>query len=330
MRGVERPAKVRWSRPFLLPLKPLTPDAARKTFFDIADDFHPSKDIDTLLGVTDNMPLAINLMAHLVDFEGCSSVLSRWEVEKTSLFSKGHDRTSNLELSISLSLSSPRFEAFPHAKDLLSLLSILPDGLSDIELRDSNLQIDDIGGCKATLLRTSLAYSDDQQRLKTLVPVREYVQKISPPKANLVQLLLGYFEELLKVHKTYFGTLSSPRIVAQIRSNFSNIQNLLVNGLHQENTDLVNVIYCILSFQTFSVLTGHGNIGVMDQIPDMLPKPSDHRLEVSFITRVFACWQQLQKNPEALVEEAEEHLRNINDPDVECKLFHSHCVLYHV
>ncbi|KAJ6486294.1 P-loop containing nucleoside triphosphate hydrolase protein, partial [Mycena vulgaris] len=105
MRGTERPALVRWTRPFLSALKPLTQDAARQTFIDIADDCHDSDDIDKVLILTDNMPLAVNLMSHLVESEGCPNVLARWEEEKTSMISYGYDRRSNLDLSISMSLS---------------------------------------------------------------------------------------------------------------------------------------------------------------------------------------------------------------------------------
>ncbi|KAJ7112020.1 hypothetical protein C8R43DRAFT_153197, partial [Mycena crocata] len=74
MRGAERPAKVRWSRPFLEPLKPLSQDAARETFMDITDESHNIADIDKVLLLTENMPLAIDLIAHLVDAEDCSTV----------------------------------------------------------------------------------------------------------------------------------------------------------------------------------------------------------------------------------------------------------------
>ncbi|KAJ6572325.1 hypothetical protein B0H19DRAFT_1065281 [Mycena capillaripes] len=61
MRGAERPAKVRWSRPFLPPLEPLDQDAAHKTFIDIADGTHEPTAVDKVLSLTDNMPLAISL-----------------------------------------------------------------------------------------------------------------------------------------------------------------------------------------------------------------------------------------------------------------------------
>ncbi|KAJ7799385.1 P-loop containing nucleoside triphosphate hydrolase protein, partial [Mycena olivaceomarginata] len=179
MRGAERPAKVHWTRPFLLPLQPLSDDAAQQTFMDITDDVYTKEDMSQLLRFTDNMPLAVDLIAHLSDYEGLPNVLARWETEKTALLSVGYDRKSNLDVSISLSLSSPRITS--ESKELLSLLSILPDGLSDAELVQSNLPIINILSCKTALLATSLAYQDSNRRLRLLVPVREHVQQFLPP-----------------------------------------------------------------------------------------------------------------------------------------------------
>ncbi|KAJ7907653.1 P-loop containing nucleoside triphosphate hydrolase protein, partial [Mycena leptocephala] len=229
MRGAERPAKVAWTHPFLPLLKPLEQAAARQTFIDIADNTHDPEQVDKVLSLTDNMPLAISLIAHLVDSEGCSHVLSRWEEEKTSLISDGYDRTSNLDLSVSLSLSSPRLN--PHSKDLLSLLSMLPDGLSDVELVQSKLPIDNILGCRAALIRTSLAHTDEHKQLKVLVPIREYMQKIQPPGDHLIQPLLKHFQDLLEFHIECQGNQLSSSTVARVSSNYSNIKNVLQNGL---------------------------------------------------------------------------------------------------
>ncbi|KAJ7303098.1 P-loop containing nucleoside triphosphate hydrolase protein, partial [Mycena albidolilacea] len=196
MRGAERPSKVRWTHPFLPPLEPLDQDAAQKTFIDIADAIHEPTEVKKVLALTDNMPLVIDLLANLADTEGCSTVLSRWEQEKTFLISDGYDKRSNLDLSISLSLSSPRLNPLPQAKELLSLLSMLPDGLSNADLVQSKLPLDNILGCKAILIGTSLAYCDNQKQLKVLVPIREYMQRIKPPGSYLIQPLLKYFQEL--------------------------------------------------------------------------------------------------------------------------------------
>ncbi|KAJ7128037.1 P-loop containing nucleoside triphosphate hydrolase protein, partial [Mycena epipterygia] len=196
MRGAERPAKVRWTRPFLEPLKPLSDTAARQTFIEIADDWHDSKEITQLLHLTDNMPLAINLIAHLADHEGCSNILARWHSEKTSLLSVGYDKSSNLDTSIAVSLSSPRIASCPGAKDLLRLLSILPDGLSDVELLQSNLPIQDLLRCRTILLSTSLAFCDDKKRLKSLVPIQEHIRHLYPPSRQLFHPLCKYFHLL--------------------------------------------------------------------------------------------------------------------------------------
>ncbi|KAJ7438405.1 P-loop containing nucleoside triphosphate hydrolase protein, partial [Mycena galericulata] len=231
MRGAERPAKVRWTRPFLPPLKPLSAEAAREMFIDIADDIHDMKEIDQLLHLTDHMPLAVDLIAHLVDDEGCSNILTRWETEKTSMLSAGHDHRSNLDASIGISLSSPRLTSVAGAKDLLSLLSILPDGISDVELLQSNFHIPNIWACKVALLRTSLAFSDNNKRLKSLVPIREYMQYLHPPALSLIQPLQKHFHTLLDLYKKYSGSYQAINTINQITQNLGNVHLVLLHGL---------------------------------------------------------------------------------------------------
>ncbi|KAJ7331343.1 hypothetical protein DFH08DRAFT_940036 [Mycena albidolilacea] len=288
MRGAERPAKVQWSRPFLPPLRPLAQEAARKTFVDVADDFH-------------------------------DSILSRWEKEGTSIISDGLDRRSNLDLSISHSLSSPRMTALPDAQELLNLLSTLPDGLSDVELLRSKLLPGDLFGCKAALLRTSLAYNDDRKRIKVLVPIREYMQKFHPPSAHITSPLLKYFEQLLQADEIHFGTVSNSMTIPRIISNYANIQSMLRIGLHRNNPELVNLIYQTLIFNSFSIRNGRGRITVMEKIPDLLHKARDRTLEVSYITSILNAWAQHPIiNPEALISKAMENLRDFENPDIKC------------
>ncbi|KAJ7835219.1 P-loop containing nucleoside triphosphate hydrolase protein, partial [Mycena leptocephala] len=229
MRGAERPAKVRWTRPFLLPLGPLSDTAARQTFIDITDNSCDSKDMNQLLRFTDNMPLAVDLIAHLVDYEGSFSVLARWETEKTALLSGGHNRKSNLDASITLSLSSPRITS--GSRELLSMLAILPDGLSDVELLQSNIPIENILKCKATLLSTSLAYQDNKKRLRSLMPIREHVQRISPPSQFLIQCLSKHFYSILELYEKYHDQQLRP-VVNQITENLANLQEFLRQGLN--------------------------------------------------------------------------------------------------
>ncbi|KAJ7822903.1 P-loop containing nucleoside triphosphate hydrolase protein, partial [Mycena olivaceomarginata] len=229
MRGAERPAKVHWTHPFLVPLQPLSGEAAQQTFMDITDNAYTNEDIHQILQFTDNMPLAVDLIAHLSNYEGLSNVLTRWETEKTALLSMGYDRKSNLDASISLSLSSPRLT--PDSKQLLGLLSILPDGLSNTQLVQSNFGIPNILSCKSALLATSLAYQDGNKQLKLLVPLREHIQQFLPPSRFLIQCLRNHFYALLELYRKYNGEQLQP-VVNQITLNLGNLQEVLQQGLH--------------------------------------------------------------------------------------------------
>jgi hypothetical protein len=55
---------------------------------------------------------------------------------------------------------------------------------------------------QTALKSTTLAYSDEHQKLKVLIPIREYLQQHQPPEDNLVQPLLKYFEEMLKFYQS--------------------------------------------------------------------------------------------------------------------------------
>jgi hypothetical protein len=203
----------------------------------------------------------------------------------------------------------------------LGVLSILPDGLSDAELVQSNLPIDDILGCKVALIRTSLAYTNEQKQLKALVPVREYVQRIRPPGDHLVQPLLKHFQNLLEFYMDTHGTQSASSMVTRISSNLANIQNILQHGLKLGHQDLRNSIYCACHLNYFSNRIGHGLLPLMVQIHNMFPQLRDHQLEMFFIAELLDSHQYYPiSNPETLVAHCLKHFEKISDTDLKCML----------
>jgi hypothetical protein len=185
----------------------------------------------------------------------------------------------------------------------------------------SKLPIDNILGCKAALIRTSLAYSDGHKRLKALVPIREYIQKIQPPGDHLIRPLLKHFQELLEFFTEFLGNESSSGTVARISSNYSNIQNVLQNGLQQGHPDLVNSIYCVCNLNRFSEIMGQGAISLIQHIHSILPRPCDHRLEAYFIIEwLYSRTLHSISNPDPLVSNALEHFEEFDDPDLKCML----------
>ncbi|KAJ7359435.1 hypothetical protein DFH08DRAFT_846089, partial [Mycena albidolilacea] len=327
MRGAERPAKVQWTRPFLLPLKPLDQKAAHLAFIDIADDKHDLDEVDKILSLTDNMPLALNLLAHLVDLEGCSNVLLRWEKEKTSMISEGFDKRSNLDLSISLSLSSPRIKLLPQSQELLSLLGMLPDGLSDVDLVQSKLLLEHPLKCKAVLMSTALAYSDENKQLKVLMPIREYIQQHQCPEAQLVHTLLKHFQDLLHFYVEYRGTQSSVSTVNHIASNISNIQNLLQWGLQEKHSNLLDNIHGVCHLNRFHRATNAGSSHLIGEIHHLLPHLGSQQLQLYVITELFYSSNYPVLGSEALISQGLEYCEHIDDPKLKC-LFYSGTARY--
>ncbi|KAF7352079.1 NB-ARC domain-containing protein [Mycena venus] len=315
MRGAERPSKVQWTRPFLRPLVPLDQIAARQTFADITGEIYNDSEVDQLLGITDNVPLAVQLVASITGSEGCQATLERWKLEKTNLLSAGHDKRSNLEISIKLSLSSPRMLSAPHALELLSLMSLLSDGISDVDLAQSKLPIADILTCKMTLLRTSLAYLDHASRFKVLAPIREYIHTTRPPSSVLVRPLKSHFTDLLKLWASVMYRSSlvvdlMPRLV----SNLGNMHNVLLNGLDSDHAELAETVRGIILLSDLSLTIDRGLTPLMLRLPEFMDQMDDHELHGRFITGIFQARQFYTiPNPEKSIKEAIQHFRMIKD-----------------
>ena len=245
MRGAERPGKMKWTRPFLAQLEPISTAASRQTFIDIAEEPTTGGEtaLEELIELTGNLPLAVALMANVASFEGYVEALSRWNTENTALLSDGHDKRSSLEKSISISLTSPRLKSNPHALDLLSLLSLLPDGISEDELVSSKVPLPKIPKYISSLRQTSLVFISDR-RLKALAPIRDYIRHTYPPSAAFTQPLLNHFQALLSVWTKH---QELPNVFPQLTSHLGNITSLLSNaltseGLAQPDTDRKSVV----------------------------------------------------------------------------------------
>jgi hypothetical protein len=222
-----------------------------------------------------------------------------------------------MDVSISLSLSSPRTTS--ESKELLSLLSILPDGLSDAELVQYKLPICNILSSKSALLATSLAYQDGNKRLRSLMPIREHVQKFLPPSLALVQCLCKRFYALLELYQKYNGEQLGP-VMNQITLNLANFHQVLQQGLYNHTLDLGITIHSISSLNSFYRLTGRGYTGLLDSILPILPGLDDPQPQLHFIIEVLqssASYPSLDK--EQFIMQATNMIEHINNPLLECK-----------
>jgi hypothetical protein len=204
--------------------------------------------VERLLELTGNIPLAISLIATVAATEGCGMTFSRWNSESTRMLSDRYDQRSSLHISIMLSFTSPRMT--PEAQDLLSILSIIPDGLTDSDLLQAKLPITDIFASQSTLLRTSLAFVDKDHRIKVLMPIREYTRSTHPPRDALKHQLQHHFHGLLGLWNQ-FKNIAAEHIVPQITHNLGNINSVLEDALRANNSDIIHTFQSILFLNNF-------------------------------------------------------------------------------
>jgi hypothetical protein len=241
--------------------------------------------------------------------------MEQWNLERTSLLSAGYDKQSNLDISITLSLSSPRMLSSPHAVDLLSLMSLLSDGISDLDLVQSNIPIPDISNCKTALIRTSLAYIDYAGRFKALGPIREYIQTARPPTRQLVQPLQKYLVDMLKLYAAWSHVVD---LVPRLLSNLGNLHNVLLHGLDADRADVRESILGIFMLNNLSVTMNRGITPLMLRLPEILSGMDDHELQGRFIASAFEARSfYTLPNPELAIDKAIEHFHLIQDQEGE-------------
>ncbi|KAJ7081153.1 hypothetical protein B0H15DRAFT_855190, partial [Mycena belliarum] len=313
MRGAERPDRVKWTRPFLQPLRPLDDDAALKTFLDIADDNLEERTVRELLDLTGGLPLAVNLIANVVSYEGCDTTLERWKTERTRVLSDGYDKKSSLDISIMLSFTGTRMTH--DAQALLSILSLLPDGLADAELLQSHLPIPNVLAAKATLLRTALAYVGQNHRLLVLVPVREHVRAAHPPPAEHKLLLRRYLHELMYLWRQ-FRVLPSAEIVAQLAANLGNINVMFADGLQEDPPDIIATLKSIVVLSGFTRVYTSTPSPLMPLAQAQLARfPDDPVCGTYFIDRFFASWNNRIPDPDAQIAQANRYFERARDEE---------------
>nr|GAT49889.1 predicted protein [Mycena chlorophos] len=333
MRGQERASSVQWSRPFLAPLNPLDTDAAVQIFDDIVgvSDLDPNveeqQSLGQLLVLTGNVPLAVTLMAHASIFEGCTAVLRRYEADsQATLLSDGFDRGSSLELSLRVSLSSPRLKSSPGALQLLSLLSLLPDGTTEADLITSKTPIINLLHSKTALLRTSLAYMQTG-RLRVLPPIRELMSRLHPPKFPVVNPLRIYLCGFVEHWKRF--ALPADQIIYQLIANTANITSLLKFSLAvvSKDDELKDVIMNILTLGRYTGRYFNRSSPLIPLLPPFLERLDDDELWGRY-TRDILLHAKSADEVERLVEDGCRRLARVGEIQEQTQIHDVACSFY--
>ncbi|KAJ7576883.1 hypothetical protein C8J56DRAFT_373409 [Mycena floridula] len=173
LRGTQRPLGPRWSFSTHV-LSPLDPTSAKATFLAISD-LPDDPDIDTLLSQIDFLPLPLTIMAHLAQYEPISFLLDRYKEEGTAILSTGNDRTTDLDTSVEISLTSSRITECPSSLLVLRALAQSENGIMRTRVAASVSGISLVQKCISTLIASALVLEDSEGCIRVPSPIRVYL-----------------------------------------------------------------------------------------------------------------------------------------------------------
>ncbi|KIJ49181.1 hypothetical protein M422DRAFT_246986 [Sphaerobolus stellatus SS14] len=266
IRGNERPNGVTWLHPLLKPLSPLKIEHSLQTFEEIVG-IAPDSNTQQLLREIDGISLAITLISYLIrdETESSEALWHRWQQEKTKVIQTGHDRKSSITISINLSFHSPRMT--DDARDLLQLLSFLPDGFSNANemLEDINRYIPQFREALTVLKRMALVQIDRQlnmERIHVLSPIKHYTLD-SNRVLNIQGSATGFFVHLL----TKYYDRTCPQAHQVISEEFYNILHLLTAS-YDKGCPEPDIIQTTIEWTKWSLYLGRPSEQLITQAID--------------------------------------------------------------
>ncbi|KAJ7853831.1 hypothetical protein B0H14DRAFT_2757706, partial [Mycena olivaceomarginata] len=315
MRGAERPGKVKWHRPFLAPLEPLSASASRQIFLEVADDPASGEEsaLHDLLDLSGSLPLAVSLMASIASFEGYSGTLSRWQIENIALLSDGHDKRSNLEKSIVLSLSSPRLSSSPHAK--ISLLCF-PCSLTGSGQRSSWQATSPFPTSGSP--RPSPFASTSDVSIRPSAPISRPLSYIFPGPARALEL-----DPPTSVGKSQL----------QLVGYLGNINALMLNELITDDRAALKAIgYSIVTLDEFSAVMIKGNSPLFQRLPHLIEVTGDPVLRWRYGRRCLRnpdSLHSLSEDPDVWIEDGAKYFGSGNHSAGEAVPFYDAVAWHH-
>jgi tetratricopeptide (TPR) repeat protein len=258
VRGRVQPTLPRRGKPIEVPRLEL--DAARQLFRSIAwnvDLHHPR--LEELLKAQEGLALAITLLAHAAQGVELDWTYRQWQRLRSKLLvrKEAQDRLGSIAISFELSLQSPRVTAA--AKRLLRVLSRLPAGIAHGDLESvfpESLE------APSELQKAGLAFFENQ-RLRVLAPIREYMRSEHPPTPDDWKQATAYYSTLARQQGPQVGTATGAAALKRLVEEVPNLEVLLLDGLESDTPQAA--IDTILTLNNFIRFSGHGTLDLMEQ-----------------------------------------------------------------
>ncbi|KZO96470.1 TPR-like protein [Calocera viscosa TUFC12733] len=286
IRGAVRPASINWADTCVAPLAPLSLDASREMWLSIArsrDD-----NLDKLLAMLDGLPLAVFLMAHQGQLMSPTELLEAYEAEKTALLeTQAGGRLTSLDVSIQISMNSHTMSQNPKAKEVLSVLSLLPVGIPIATLPRVLRSTANTRKSALALCAVTLAFND-KGRLRALSPIRDFVLEHFPPTGASLTETRAYFNGLT-IEADKLGTPQARQAITLLSTEFGNINSVLLHcwkdAQCQNDADAL-----VLATDRLSIFSSHARFG--DCIP-LLSEAKNHLEEMDHRRGAARCTQTI-------------------------------------
>ncbi|KAI0296720.1 hypothetical protein B0F90DRAFT_1918978 [Multifurca ochricompacta] len=286
MRGTIRPAQTQWTKPTLAPLKTLSQDAAKEIWKEIGDDYDDAA--EELIKAVDYVPLAVTLLAHLSQATSPSILLKEWHLKQTKFIQMGQShKLSNLEYSIQLSIESGSMKANPSAKDLLGILSMLPDGIhtKQLEIFQEILVDMDLLSCLRILQQCSLI-NVIGEKYQTHPITRHFCNHQNFISENHIKSLQEFYINLAS-SESYRAQAQKH---AEMALEVNNTKAMLFHLLKSNYMDHSRLVDSIITFTLFHVSIGDHSDRLISQTVGFL---QERQGTTSLLIQCLQRWGKL-------------------------------------
>jgi tetratricopeptide (TPR) repeat protein len=249
LRGTNAPMGPDWAPP--VTLERLGHDSARRVFLHYAGAaYREDPYLDELVASQDGVPLGLRLMAYAAQGEPNLGLLwRRWVGREAS--SGVENSYARMDDCIAVSVGSSRMN--DQALRLLSILGRLPDGIAENDLDDLLPGTGEFAS--SDLRKTGLAF-EDQGRLRTLRPIREYAARNRPIDADDHAVVIAHYSNLAAQLGAQVGTASGALASARLVAEAGNVEAMLADGLEQPDpTAAIEGVFGLAEFMRWTGLS---------------------------------------------------------------------------
>jgi tetratricopeptide (TPR) repeat protein len=252
-RGAQKPMRLDWHEP--IHVLPLEPHEAREAFLCVAGTEHANDAfLASLLEAVGYVPYSVMMLGNLAQAEpDLDGLWTRWRTKRMEVLRSRwvSEEYQKMVASFEVSISAPCMDKA--ARRLLSILGMLPDGISPQEVAQV---FPDLGDAHITLRRLALVFPREP-RLRLHGLLREHVWESYPPDTDDRRRTIEYYANLAVQDEAGFGGKASDQAVSRFVANLGNIETVIQAALHSDQEPLA--LEAAAALAAFIFLTGAGS-----------------------------------------------------------------------